>query len=602
MKVEKITGTAGESGAVSVFNKNIAVGDGAMGTLVGCVLLKSEDGGDVAAIGRDIFELSTAKLEGAKGSLLEAVKGISAATLNLVSGSKLQADFVYTLFYKNVCYIGRHGEGVKLLVFEPPKSTEITFESGSGPVAPGQVYLLATEKFLSFFDTGGLIESDSIDFAEVIDGLATEISDREDQSEIGAAFVYGFGEETKTEGTEGAKESKGAEGTEDSEGMEGETSEQAVGPPRFKNPLPAIWGAVLKELRKLAQKDVGAIGRLRRNIGVIAVIIFLILVSSAFLTVSESRKRERQSIFNMHLEKASSKYSEGVGLMDLNRARARERFIEADGEIDAALALFAKDEKAQKLLSEIRDKLKETEETADVNFTVFADVGEPLVSLAFSGKNLVAISGTRIWEIAIGDKSKTEIGTIEGAGSGFVYDTNTFVVAGDKVWRVVAGEKPKEAVTTLGAQDIAVFLGNIYLLKREGIDKFVPVVDGYSDPTSYLNTKMEFGEKSRLAIDGSVWVSAGNQIAKFTRGERQDFEISGLGGAGEFGAIYTRADLDNLYVIDTVNLALLVIGKDGVWKRAYQSGEFGRASDVVIADDEAKMYLAVEGKILEAAL
>lgn len=615
MKIEKVTGNAGELGAVTVFNKNIAIADTGVATLIGCVLLRGKDGRDVGTVGHDIFELVTNKLEGAEGSLLEAVKRVSAATLNLVSGSprgeagkKLEINFVYTLFYKGVCYIGRHGEGVKLLVFEPPNSIEITFESGSGPVRPGQVYLLATEKFLSFFDTGGLkegTESDSVDFADIIDGLATEISDMEDQSEIGAAFIYGFGEEREMEEPgepEESKETEDTEGIEDTEDMEGEIEEQEVGPARFKNPLPAILGAFFKELRKLTQKDVGAIGRLRRNIGVVAAIIFLILVISALVTVAESRKRQKESVFNAHLEQASSKYSEGVGILDLNRARARERFIEADREIGAAISLFAKDEKAQKLAGEIKDRLKETEETADVNFTVFADVGDSVNSLSFSGKNLVAISDTKIWEIAIGDKSKTEIAAVEGIDSGFVYDENTFVITKEKVYKVTAGGKPKELFVITGAQDIAVFLGNIYLLKKEGIDKFVPVVDGYSGPASYLNTKMDFGGKSRSAIDGSVWVSAGNQIFKFTRGERQDFEISGLSVSGDFGAVYTRADFDNLYVIDTVNLALLVIGKDGVFRRAYQSGEFGRASDLVIDEGMGKMYLAVEGKILEAAL
>lgn len=622
MKIEKVTGTADELGAVTVFNKNIAIADAGVATLVGCVLLRGKDGGDIGNVGRDIFELVTAKLEGAEGSLLEAIKRISAATLNLVSGSprgeagkKLEINFVYTIFYKNVCYIGRHGERVRLLVFDPPNSGEITFESGSGPVRPGQVYLLATEKSLPFFDTGGLKEGTVVDFADIIDGLATKISDMEDQSQIGAAFVITEDtEEAATEDTESVstEHPRGEVEVTPGEHPGGEKEVTvSVRPAVARNPLPAILGAFFKELRKLTQKDIGAIGRLRRNIGVVAAIIFLILAISAFLTISAAREREKKSVFNMHLEKASSKYGEGVGIMELNRARARERFVEADREIGAAISLFPKDEKAQKLAPEIKDKLKETKETSDINFTVFSDVGSRLNSLSFSGKNLVGVSGTKIWEIATGDKSKREVAAADGISSGFVYDNNIFVIAGNSVYKVVAGEKPKEVVTVASAQDITVFLGNIYLLKKEGIDKFVPVVDGYSGPVSYLAGTMDFGEKSRLAIDGSVWVTNGNEIFKFTRGEKQDFEISGLSasgpapdgvGASEFGAIYTRADLDNLYVIDTVNLALLVIGKDGVFRRAYQSGEFGRAADLAISDDEAKMYIAVGDKVLEADL
>jgi len=71
---------------------------------------------------------------------------------------------------------------------------------------------------------------------------------------------------------------------------------------------------------------------------------------------------------------------------------------------------------------------------------------------------------------------------------------------------------------------------------------------------------------------------------------------------GEFGVIYTSSQLDNLYVIDSVNSALLVIGKDGIYKRVYQSGEFARTADIVVNPGEKTMYLVSANKILMGKL
>ncbi|MDZ4209780.1 MAG: hypothetical protein U1C56_01220, partial [Candidatus Curtissbacteria bacterium] len=119
----------------------------------------------------------------------------------------------------------------------------------------------------------------------------------------------------------------------------------------------------------------------------------------------------------------------------------------------------------------------------------------------------------------------------------------------------------------------------------------------------YLNSPVNFGAKSRFAIDGSIWVTSGKQIFKFTRGEKEDFEISGLvEGVGEFGLIYTNSSLDNLYVVDATNSALLVISKDGIYKGVYQAPEFAKASGVVVGEAEDEMFVAVGNKILSAKL
>ena len=184
---------------------------------------------------------------------------------------------------------------------------------------------------------------------------------------------------------------------------------------------------------------------------------------------------------------------------------------------------------------------------------------------------------------------------------------SAYILTGDAVFEVDLGvgrqSEPKKIVAGQVADDLVVFLGNIYLLSFEGIAKFVPIEAGYSGPQVYLDEKVKFAPDSTMAIDGSVWVASGNKIFKFLRGVRQDFEISGLTStAGEFGMIYTNADLDNLYVVDRINAALLVIDKNGVYQKVYQAEEFGKAADLVVDEVGERMYLAIDNKILEAGL
>jgi len=609
LKIEKIAGVASEHSACGVFNKKVTLADGTLGTVVSCILVKCEEEEDAQVVLRDIFELITTKLEGAEGSILAAVCKVSEAMQELVLGRKLEVSFIDTFFYENVCYIAKFGDGVRILVFEPPRFSEIKFEAGSGPIAAGQIYLIATDAFLSIFDSSVLTDNQNIDLEGIIDGLATKISVEDNQSETGAAFVYVRGEEL-----DGVKETGGTKGTEgilqiedtreirEEEMVEAREEQKVESPSKFKNPLPGFFKIIFGGLSKLQRGDIRAVLALRRNIVVFALVILLILVISVGWTLVQKSRREKIAEFEAHLATASSKYQEGVAIAELNKVRAREILIAADHEAGLALGIL-NDEKAKKLVSEISAKLKETETTSNVNFEVISEVASPLIGLAISGKNLIGISDDKIFEVETGEKKIREIKSSGNTKGGFVYDERVFILTDDKVYRVDLAGESKKIIEAAGYHDISVFLGNVYLLSGEQIAKFVPLEGGDFWPTDYLNAKEDFGIKGRFAIDGSVWVTARDKIFKFTRGVRQNFEISGLTSkVGEFGVIYTSSQLDNLYVIDSVNSALLVIGKDGIYKRVYQSGEFARTADIVVNPGEKTMYLVSANKILMGKL
>ncbi len=625
IQIEKINGLADEKAACGIFTKRITFEGGVVGTIVSTILVHGGEGEDSQTYLRDIFEISTQKLEDGAGKPLEVLKEAGEACRLYIEQRNLNVSFVNALVYKNAFYVGRYKNGVRVWVFAQHKSLELTFDYGSGLLQASQIFLIGTEKFFSTFDTAVLAGDSQVDLEGIIDGLATEISADSAQSEIGVAIIYVKNE--KGQDVAGGEE-EGKKGLRDEEpkvvGDENHTvlreapqsMPEAIDGDRTANvagsvarlqigvTLVKVFKAVWGEIKRLRKGDIGAVLRLRRNIVVVAVLVLLVLAFSAFMTVRSQRDKEELAQFNDHMKNASAKFMEGDAILELNRDRARNALAEADNEVKAALSLEPGNSDAKSLADKISQKLKDTESVSAVNFETFAEVDAPLVGLSLLADGLVAFSGDKMYKIGsngeVGDKADTG----SNISRGFFYNDSGYMVRDSKVFKRGFGAGSSQDVAEgSNISDIAVFLGNIYLLGGNQINKYVPIAGGYARSVDYLNNPEQFAAGSRLAIDGLVWVTSGKNINKYTRGTKEDFLVSGLSDTnGEFGEIYTNADIDNLYVVDKSNSALLVIKKDGVYQKAYQSGEFAKATSVVVDEVGGKLYIAGGSKILESSL
>jgi len=619
IQIEKINGLADDKAACGIFTKRITFEGGVVGTIVSTILVRGGEGEDFQTYLRDIFEISTQKLEDGNGKPLEVLKEAGEACRSYIEQRSLDVSFVNALVYKSAFYVGRYKSGVRVWVFAKHKSLELTFDYGSGLLAPSQIFLIGTEKFFSTFDTAVLAGDSTVDLEGIIDGLATEISADSAQSEIGVAIIC-------VKGEEGKEDEEGGEGMEDEKTEQASSEEnQAVlrevpqGVPgnltgnlktgsagriaKAGVSITLIFKAVWGEIKRLRRGDIRATLRLKRNIVIVAFLVLLVLSFSAFMTIRSQRDREKLAQFNDHMKNASAKFVEGDAILELNRDRARNALAEAGDEVKAALALIPGNTDAKLLADKISQKLKDTENVSTVDFQTFAGIGEPLVGLSNTPKGLVVFSADKMYQLdgdgKIGDKA--EVGNNVGAG---VFSNDGFVLDGGKVYVKSFGlEKPKDVADGGSAFDISVFLGNIYLLDPGQIAKYVPVEGGYAKSVDYLNNPEQFSKNSHFVIDGLVWVTNGKSINKYMRGAKEDFSISGLlDSNGEFGEIYTTADSDNLYVVDVSNSALLVIKKDGVYQKAYQSGEFAKSSAVIVDESAGKMYVVAGSKVLAGAL
>ena len=631
LKIEKISGLPEEDSACGIFSKRIALADGRLGIMTVCILINDGENSDLQTILKDIFELSTKKMEGSSNGILDAVKLAAGAAKDYLADQNLDINFAFAFFYKDICYFAKFGQKVKILVFDQAEKVEITYHDGSGPVKKGQIYLLATDEFLSIIDDNILRSGQEHDIEETIDGLATEISNKSNQGQIGAVFVLvkdngdqqeihkhpqvqpsGVTDELSVMEENGMQQLDNQDNEEFIQTKEIDEEKEPqpaenVSLPKSKNPLIFVSlfsKKIIAILKSLKKNDIRAILMQRRNIFIASGLIFIILVFSATFALWQKVQSQNTVRFNQHYSQAYDKFTEGTAIIELNKQRARTILSEAEKEITLALEINRKDEKANTLKNDILAKLKETENLANIDFTDYFTAQATIFSLSYINNNLAVVSDGKFYEIDNANKTAKEVSLPQETQSGFAFSDSIFVFGNGKVFQVdIAGGKSQEIAQKDGVLDINGFLGNVYLLWTDQIFKIVPIENGYAPPTEYLNEKNQFGNQARFAIDGYIWVAANNKIYKFLRGSQQDFEIKGLSGdTGEFGAIYTSSPLDNLYVIDKVNSALLVIDKEGVYKKAYQSPDFAKANNLIVSEDETKMYIAVGNKILESNL
>src|SRR3989344_1440825 len=141
LDVEKLTGQSDARANCAVFRGRVSFEDGTIATLVSCILAEGKQEEGEKNLIKDVFDLVVKKLESASGGSLDVLKVAGEASSEFVKGVSQDVSFCHALFYKNAAYIFKHGDRVKVWVYDPPKSTELNFNWGSGLQKGGQLYL-----------------------------------------------------------------------------------------------------------------------------------------------------------------------------------------------------------------------------------------------------------------------------------------------------------------------------------------------------------------------------------------------------------------------------------------------------------------------------
>jgi hypothetical protein len=308
--------------------------------------------------------------------------------------------------------------------------------------------------------------------------------------------------------------------------------------------------------------------------GAAALLILGILLFSIFFTKQQKVDTETQGVYEQVLKNATQKYEEGEGLKNLNASLAQDDFKQAAAIIKNGLPKVKKGSPEEKELLALLQKIEANlvaAEGASVE-TKSVDLSEsPLLSLAVDRGAL-----------AIAEQEKKQYAlTAKG-----VFTKDEAVLENEDSWSSPAG--------------LGVYNGNLYVLdKKNGVLKFLPGSEGYGKSTYFSGDAPSMSNAVSMSIDGSVWILMNDgSIKKFTKGAADSFTASGIPSPLKSPKqIVTTEDSDNLYILDSGNSRIVVIGKDGAFKKAYKADVLGTATFIDVHEGDNKIYI-LKGKNL----
>ncbi|PIZ74497.1 hypothetical protein COY07_00590 [Candidatus Peregrinibacteria bacterium CG_4_10_14_0_2_um_filter_43_11] len=153
---------------------------------------------------------------------------------------------------------------------------------------------------------------------------------------------------------------------------------------------------------------------------------------------------------------------------------------------------------------------------------------------------------------------------------------------------------------------LAAYGRNVYVLNptKNQIYKYSRLRGAYTSMTEY-NGDADLSNGISMAIDGNVYVlQKGGEITKLFKSKKQPFRVEGMpGDISEVSQIFTIAELNQLYLLDTINKRVVIVEKDrnGV---AHYVGEvvFEELDNVkgfYVNKNEDKLYLLTESEIYQ---
>jgi hypothetical protein len=353
------------------------------------------------------------------------------------------------------------------------------------------------------------------------------------------------------------------------------------------------------------------------------VLVCVILIGFVAGVIIKQRLDARQNAeFESKLTLSQQLFQQAMSLKDLNPTAARDQLNQSRTALTQALTVKPKDSKAL----DFKDEL---DKNAGVILKIFQVDQIPvwldldLVKKDFRGKTLSASVGKvlvldptqkSLVQISLSQKSQqivtggdklgdAKLTALNGANA-FVYSRDQGIIRVD-----TSTKQPTVAIKKddnwLDVGDLYGFGGNVYLLDKakNQIWKYVPAGTAYSEPRAYFaqNGPSAVASALRMHIDGSVWILASDgNLYKFTQGSTDHFVVTGLDQPLKNPQNFFLSDeTKNIYILDTGNSRLVVIGKNGEYISQYMGEMIKNMLDVVVDEESKKIYL-FDGRVIYA--
>lgn len=405
---------------------------------------------------------------------------------------------------------------------------------------------------------------------------------------------------------------------------EEELSFPSVSKKDYKNIIIPRWNNILTYVKKIQgdfwEDDEDA--KPKKTLLTIAVVLIMLLITSIFLNINHSQSTNKLNHFKETLDLVAHQYDEAVSLIDLNPIRARSLLSDGKLSLSGILKEFPQKSKEYREINDWLGKIAEKEVAA---YKIFKYTAVPLffdinliknggmgTKMALHKKSAVILDSKNkaVYSLSLDTKQASII-----AGSEAVKDSQTIAVHGKTAYLVNSDGIVHIDISTKTTQviiksdkewgeitELVAFGGNLYLLDRKNnaVWKYIARDFGFSARASYLNpdVKVSFTSAGKMIIDGSVWVVADQgTILKFTSGRGDTFNFKGLADTISLSTIFTTDEDKSLYVLDKHAQRILVFDKDGNYQSQYQWEELKNADDIVVSEEEKKIFVLSQNKI-----
>jgi hypothetical protein len=360
------------------------------------------------------------------------------------------------------------------------------------------------------------------------------------------------------------------------------------------------------------------------------ILVAAILGGLIFIRAGNSKKDEQVKTF---LILAEDKFNNAQKLKDQDPKVAQLSLVDAGKEVDAALNLDPKNQKALDLKKQIDSKAEDILKIYTVSdWQLFLSLD--LIKTGFqpskldkSLDNLLLLDEAQKTVVALNLEKRTpqilggsyQFGQMMHAGINgqkvFVFspdkgvsmiemDSNEQALSsGDRISQIVKPDPEWGQISALFA-----FAGNVYLLDsgKNQIWKYMPGGVTFSERYEYLNgnSGLDFSGAKKMQIDYSVWVlKTGPEIIRFTGGDKDFFAVSGLDKPlNELTSFFVSDTTEFSYFLDPENSRMVVLDKKGEYFAQYLGDKFKSAKDLVVDEEGKKVYLLEGNKIYSVQL
>lgn len=336
-------------------------------------------------------------------------------------------------------------------------------------------------------------------------------------------------------------------------------------------------------------------------------ILALLLVGGVLYQSSRQNQAQKEAEFAKVYDPAKEQFDAGVSLSGLNATLALEDLNKAIEMVNNALKDFdegsEEHSRLAELKSQIENKISELGGGGSAkNITEFLKPSGDLKSInAISARagEIVILDRDGEQVVAVGnDGDINDTYDISSKDSHIASDDRFIYTMGASITRIDKGNgNVTKVLEEAEGKALDVFGSNFYILNGNEILKYrapsESSTDYFTDDPGFSSTP------THMSISGSVFVLEQNgTLSRFTRGKRDDFEVSGLKAPiGEGAMVYADPDNSNIYVMDIKNQRVVVLNEEGAYEKQYEGNFIKNATSFAIDESNKKGYVVASNTV-----